>query len=69
MAAAYGGDCYLRFDDTNPEAEKQVRHSSMEHCSIGTAWAQRLERAALGTALGTRWGTAWGMPLSRGPGP
>lgn len=23
MAAQYGGGCYLRFDDTNPEAEKQ----------------------------------------------
>lgn len=23
MAVQYGGDCYLRFDDTNPEAEKQ----------------------------------------------
>ena len=23
MAAQYGGNCYLRFDDTNPEAEKQ----------------------------------------------
>lgn len=22
MAAHYGGVCYLRFDDTNPEAEK-----------------------------------------------
>jgi glutamyl/glutaminyl-tRNA synthetase len=24
MAAQYGGVCYLRYDDTNPEAEKQV---------------------------------------------
>lgn len=24
MAQQYGGMCYLRFDDTNPEAEKQV---------------------------------------------
>lgn len=24
MAVQYGGVCYLRFDDTNPEAEKQV---------------------------------------------
>jgi glutamyl/glutaminyl-tRNA synthetase len=23
MAVQYGGNCYLRFDDTNPEAEKQ----------------------------------------------
>lgn len=23
MAVQYGGVCYLRFDDTNPEAEKQ----------------------------------------------
>ena len=23
MAEQYGGDCYLRYDDTNPEAEKQ----------------------------------------------
>ena len=23
MAAQYDGNCYLRFDDTNPEAEKQ----------------------------------------------
>lgn len=22
MAQAYGGSCYLRYDDTNPEAEK-----------------------------------------------
>lgn len=25
MAARYGGVCYLRYDDTNPNAEKQVR--------------------------------------------
>jgi glutaminyl-tRNA synthetase len=25
MAVQYGGVCYLRYDDTNPEAEKQVR--------------------------------------------
>jgi glutamyl/glutaminyl-tRNA synthetase len=25
MAAQHGGVCYLRYDDTNPEAEKQVR--------------------------------------------
>ena len=24
MAEQYSGHCYLRFDDTNPEAEKQV---------------------------------------------
>jgi glutamyl/glutaminyl-tRNA synthetase len=24
MAARYGGVCYLRYDDTNPNAEKQV---------------------------------------------
>jgi glutamyl/glutaminyl-tRNA synthetase len=24
MAQQYDGVCYLRFDDTNPEAEKQV---------------------------------------------
>jgi glutamyl/glutaminyl-tRNA synthetase len=23
MAARYGGECILRYDDTNPEAEKQ----------------------------------------------
>jgi len=25
MAQRYGGVCYLRYDDTNPNAEKQVR--------------------------------------------
>jgi uncharacterized membrane protein len=28
MAVQYGGVCYLRYDDTNPEAEKQVRHGT-----------------------------------------
>ena len=33
MAVQYGGICYLRFDDTNPEAEKQV-------CGCGVAWCE-----------------------------
>lgn len=34
MAAQYGGHCYLRFDDTNPEAEKQ---EYIDHIQVGAA--------------------------------
>lgn len=33
MAAQYDGNCYLRFDDTNPEAEKQ---EYIDHIMVGT---------------------------------
>ena len=35
MAAQYDGHCYLRFDDTNPEAEKQ---EYIDHIQEITAW-------------------------------
>jgi len=35
MAQQYGGDCYLRFDDTNPEAEKK---EFIEHIQDIVAW-------------------------------
>ena len=35
MAAQYGGDCFLRFDDTNPEAEKQ---EYIDHIKDIVAW-------------------------------
>jgi hypothetical protein len=31
MAARYGGVCYLRYDDTNPNAEKQARGAADGH--------------------------------------
>ena len=34
-AAQYGGDCILRFDDTNPEAEKQ---EFIDHIQDIVAW-------------------------------
>ena len=35
MAEQYGGDCYLRFDDTNPEAEKR---EFIDHIQEIVAW-------------------------------
>ncbi|KAK9818383.1 hypothetical protein WJX72_011738 [[Myrmecia] bisecta] len=35
MAAAYGGHCYLRYDDTNPEAEKK---EYIDHIQDIVAW-------------------------------
>lgn len=35
MAHAYGGHCYLRYDDTNPEAEKR---EYIEHIQEIVAW-------------------------------
>ena len=35
MAEQYGGDCYLRYDDTNPEAEKL---EFIEHIQDIVAW-------------------------------
>ena len=35
MAAESGGDCYLRFDDTNPEAEKL---EYIEHIQDIVSW-------------------------------
>ncbi len=35
MAAALGGECILRFDDTNPEAEKQ---EYIDHIQEIVAW-------------------------------
>lgn len=34
-AERYNGDCYLRFDDTNPEAEKQ---EYIDHIQDIVAW-------------------------------
>jgi len=41
MAVQYDGVCYLRFDDTNPEAEKQ---EYIDHIEVG--------RGALGGGIG-----------------
>jgi glutamyl/glutaminyl-tRNA synthetase len=35
FAERYSGDCYLRFDDTNPEAEKQ---EYIDHIQDIVAW-------------------------------
>ena len=35
LAKQYGGSCYLRFDDTNPEAEKQ---EFIDHIQDIVAW-------------------------------
>ena len=35
MAEQYSGDCYLRYDDTNPEAEKM---EFIEHIQDIVAW-------------------------------
>ena len=35
LAQQYGGSCYLRFDDTNPEAEKQ---EFIDHIQDIVAW-------------------------------
>ena len=35
MAAQYGGRCFLRFDDTNPEAEKR---EYIDHIQEIVAW-------------------------------
>ena len=35
MAEQYGGECYLRYDDTNPEAEKL---EFIEHIQDIVAW-------------------------------
>ena len=35
MAEAYGGECILRFDDTNPEAEKK---EYIDHIQEIVAW-------------------------------
>lgn len=37
MAVQYGGVCYLRFDDTNPEAEKQeyIDHIEVQKGGFG----------------------------------
>ena len=37
MAVQYGGVCYLRYDDTNPEAEKKeyIDHIQEVHAGFG----------------------------------
>jgi glutaminyl-tRNA synthetase len=43
MAVQYGGVCYLRFDDTNPEAEKQeyIDHIEVRICfGGGVGWGE-----------------------------
>lgn len=39
MAAQYGGVCYLRFDDTNPEAEKQEYIDHIQEIVSWLGWA------------------------------
>ena len=39
MAAQYGGVCYLRFDDTNPEAEKQENIDHIQEIVTWLGWA------------------------------
>ena len=38
MAVQYGGNCYLRFDDTNPEAEKQEYIDHIEEIVAWMGW-------------------------------
>ena len=39
MARQYGGHCYLRYDDTNPEAEKQEYIDHIEEIVAWMGWA------------------------------
>eukprot|EP00983_Pelagomonas_calceolata_P120968 1160755-Pelagomonas_calceolata.AAC.10 len=50
MAAQYGGNCYLRFDDTNPEAEKQ---EYIDHIMVSATW--KCLDAALGPLPDSCW--------------
>lgn len=57
MAVQYDGVCYLRFDDTNPEAEKQ---EYIDHIEVGrgggcTFGGGRGE----GGNQSIRWGVGW----------
>jgi glutaminyl-tRNA synthetase len=38
MAQQYGGHCYLRYDDTNPEAEKQEYIDHIEEIVAWMGW-------------------------------
>ena len=54
MAAAMGGECILRFDDTNPEAEKQ---EYIDHIQDIVAWlGWRPSKVQLFWGLGFRFG-------------
>jgi glutaminyl-tRNA synthetase len=39
MARQYGGNCYLRYDDTNPEAEKQEYIDHIEEIVAWMGWS------------------------------
>ena len=59
MAARYGGHCYLRFDDTNPEAEKQeyIDHIQEIVAWLGwQPWKVRLPQAGSSPAPYAPWG-------------
>jgi len=59
MAKQYGGNCYLRFDDTNPEAEKQEYIDHIQARQRGWLPLQRgLAAVAWYAHTRTRWGTA-----------
>lgn len=49
MAEQYNGVCYLRYDDTNPEAEKQVSgcHTALPHQHTALSRVQRMRLACV----------------------
>lgn len=47
MAEQYGGVCYLRYDDTNPEAEKK---EYIDHIQVGHAAPQGRRLCLLSTS-------------------
>jgi hypothetical protein len=69
MAVQYGGNCYLRFDDTNPEAEKQeyIDHIEVRACDacFVCVWGGGAMVAACKALLYVccgHWRSRWGTP-------
>lgn len=54
MAAQYGGHCYLRFDDTNPEAEKQEYIDHIQEIVGWLGWKPWKVRGGEGRWRGAR---------------
>ena len=51
MAEAYGGECILRFDDTNPEAEKKEYIDHIQEIVAWMGWSPAQVHLPLHTAL------------------